>query len=70
MNRLIPLLALALAACGGSGQRKDDAPVTVSVIGGALRLEDRGDGPLDMPARVLRYATAQGLVRFDAAGQI
>lgn len=70
MNRLLPLLALALAACGDSGRRKDDAPVTVSAIGGALRADDPSAGPLATPARVLLGATAQGLVRFDAAGQI
>ncbi|RYY29331.1 MAG: ABC transporter substrate-binding protein [Sphingomonadales bacterium] len=70
MNRLPLLLALALAACGGAGQRKDDAPVTVSAIGGPAKTADPSAGPLDTPARVLLGATAQGLVRFDAAGQI
>lgn len=70
MNRLPLLLALALAACGGAGQRKDDAPVIVSAIGGAVRADDPSAGALATPARVLLGATAEGLVRFDAAGQI
>lgn len=69
MKRLVPFLALVLAACGGA-QRKDDVPVTVSVIGGTLRAGAAANGPLPGPARVLLGATAQGLVRFDAAGQI
>jgi oligopeptide transport system substrate-binding protein len=73
MNRpILPaLLALALATGGcGGGQRKDDAPVVVSAIGGEAKLADPSAGTLDAAARVLMGATAQGLVRFDAAGQI
>jgi len=73
MNRpaLAVLLALGLAAGGcGGGQRKDDSPVVVSAIGGEARLADPSAGPLDPAERVLMGATAQGLVRFDAAGQI
>ncbi|TGX50281.1 ABC transporter substrate-binding protein [Sphingomonas gei] len=68
---LVVLLGLALAAGGcGSGQRKDDAPVVVSVIGGESKAADPSAGPLDAAERVLMGATAQGLVRFDAGGQI
>ena len=42
----------------------------VSAIGGPAQADDPSAGPLEMPARVLLGATAQGLVRFDAAGQI
>lgn len=73
MNRLtLPvLLALGLATGGcGGGQRKDDAPVVVSAIGGEARLADPSAARLDPAERVLMGATAQGLVRFDAAGQI
>ena len=71
-RRLLPLiLAAALGACGGSGgQRKDDAPVVVSAIGPAIERADPSAGPLGTGKRVLTGATAQGLVRFDAAGQI
>jgi peptide/nickel transport system substrate-binding protein len=65
------LLVLALAAGGCSdGQRKDDAPVVVSVIGGEAKSADPSAGPLDPAESVLIGATAQGLVRFDSMGQI
>ena len=64
------LALLAVAALGGCQRRADDAPIEASVIGGPLRVADPNRGPLPMPAAVLLEATAQGLVRFDAAGQI
>ncbi|MBO9622573.1 MAG: ABC transporter substrate-binding protein [Sphingomonas sp.] len=74
MRRSIHLFLLALAlvpvGCGGRGVRKDDAPVVVSAIGGEARPGDPSADPLDTAQRVLMGATAQGLVRFDAAGQI
>ena len=70
-STLLVVLGLALVAGGCSnGQRKDDAPVVVSVIGGETNLADPSAGQLDPAERVLMGATAQGLVRFDAAGQI
>lgn len=44
--------------------------MVVSVIGGETKAADPSAGPLDSAERVLMGATAQGLVRFDAAGQI
>jgi len=44
--------------------------VVVSAIGNGTTLADPDAGPLDPAHRVLLGATAQGLVRFDAAGQI
>ncbi|RYD67992.1 MAG: ABC transporter substrate-binding protein [Sphingomonadales bacterium] len=72
MRRLLLPIALcaALSGCGETGQRKDDAPVVVSAIGGPIREGDAAASPLAIPARILVGATAQGLVRFDAAGQI
>lgn len=65
---LIPLALVAiLASCGG---RQADGPVPVSVIGESPSLIDPNEKPLPAPAAVLLSATAQGLVRFDAAGQI
>lgn len=68
----LPLTLLsfaALAACGGTSERTDDAPVVVSAIGAdAVLAEPKAD--LDTPSRILLGATAQGLVRFDATGQI
>jgi len=65
---LLPLLALA--ACENAGQRRDNTAVVVSAIGAGNALADPDNGPLDPARRVLLGATAQGLVRFDAAGQI
>lgn len=66
---LLPLLALA-ACGGGTGQRRDDTAVVVSAIGAGSALADPDGGPLDPARRALLGATAQGLVRFDASGQI
>lgn len=64
-------LPLMLAALGGCDRRPDDVPVVVSVVGAApgARAARPGD-PIGGPAAVLATATAQGLVRFDAAGQV
>ena len=72
MNRL-PLsgaLALALLAGACGEDRASDAPLAVSAIGGPARAGDPSAALLDPPQRVLLDAVAQGLVRFDAAGQI
>jgi oligopeptide transport system substrate-binding protein len=61
-------LALMLTACGGDAP--GDRPLAVSAIGGPARAADPNAGPLGTPERALLYATAQGLVRFDAAGGI
>jgi len=73
MQRLVPpllTLALILGGCGPVGQRKDNAPVVVSAIGDAAEPGDPSAGEMSTPRRVLMDATAQGLVRFDASGQI
>ncbi len=66
--RLATALAalLALAGCGAA----DSGPVEVSAIGGAPRLADPNRGPLDAPSAFLAEAVAQGLVRFNAEGDI
>ena len=61
------LLALALAGCERGADR---GPVLVSAIGERPVLADPSRAPLDTPSRLLIDATAQALVRFDAAGQI
>ena len=58
---------LGLAACNPRG---DDQPVAVSAIGSAPKLTDPATGPLPLASRLLVDATAQGLVRFDAAGNV
>ncbi|MDB5709641.1 MAG: transporter substrate-binding protein [Sphingomonas bacterium] len=68
MKVRLPLaFALLLAGCD---PRSDAGPVVVSTIGGEVALADPARGALDHGNRVLLDATAQGLVRFDAAGQI
>lgn len=57
---------IMLAACGGS----ERGPIVVSAIGEAPKLINPNLRPLDAPAAFLIDATAQGLVRFDASGQI
>ena len=60
-------LALATAGCGPA----QDQAVDVTVIGASEpRLVDPAAGPLDAPSAVLLSSVAQGLVRFDARGQI
>ena len=73
MSRAIPalllaaLLALGATACGPN----IDEAVEVTVIGtGAPALADPAAGPLSVPAQVMASNVAQGLVRFDALGQI
>ncbi|WP_425229393.1 ABC transporter substrate-binding protein [Sphingomonas sp.] len=61
------LLPLALAACG---QADRGGPLVASVVGGPPRLADAARAPVDLPSTLLIDSVAQGLVRFDAAGQI
>ncbi|MEO9130033.1 MAG: ABC transporter substrate-binding protein [Sphingomonas sp.] len=69
MRRLALLLASVLAF-SGCDRRADQGPVVVSAIGGVPRLTDSSSGPIDLPSLLMTNATAQGLVRFDASGQI
>ena len=63
------LLSLALlAGCGDV--RPDSGAVVVSAIGTPPDLRDAGTAAAELPSRILVDATAQGLVSFDAAGQI
>jgi len=65
---LFPLLALCIAtACQ---QRPDKGPVVVSAIGGRPSYIDVNKRGGDETQQLLLDSTAQGLVRFDAAGQI
>lgn len=65
------LLAAAslLLALGGCEQQETGA-VTVTVIGTEPKLVDPASGSLDPPEAVLLANAAQGLVRFDAQGNI
>ncbi|HTU11884.1 MAG TPA: ABC transporter substrate-binding protein [Allosphingosinicella sp.] len=59
----------ALLALGGCGA-PETGPIEVSAIGGPPRLGDPNRAPLDAPSAFLTEAVAQGLVRFNAEGEI
>ena len=63
---LAACLALSLSACG----EKENGPIVVSAIGGSPTLANPNLQPLDTPSALLLDNVAQGLVRFDAAGQL
>ncbi len=58
--------ALLSGGCGGA----ETGPVAVSAIGGPPQLVNPNLQPPDPPSAFLVEAVAQGLVRFDAAGEI
>jgi peptide/nickel transport system substrate-binding protein len=66
IRALIAGCALFLAGCVG----EETGPVKVSAIGGPPRLANPNQGPLDAPSAYLMEAAAQGLLRFDAEGQL
>lgn len=73
MKRLacLALLACALSVAGcRSAAPEAEAPLQVSAIGFRAAPGDPDTGPLDTPRRLIMAATAQGLVGFDADGQI
>src|SRR3954447_12031556 len=62
----VAALALVPAAC----RKQPQGDLKVVVIGGAPALRDPAGGPLSPPDQVLLANVAQGLVRFDASGNI
>ncbi|HEY0131996.1 MAG TPA: ABC transporter substrate-binding protein, partial [Allosphingosinicella sp.] len=71
VTRFLPaprLLAatLLLAGCGG----EETGPISISAIGGQPRIANPSRDRLDPPSAILIEAAAQGLVRFDAGGEI
>jgi oligopeptide transport system substrate-binding protein len=62
----LSVLALVTPAC----RNEPEGEVRALVIGGEPRLRDPAAGPLSAPDSVLLANVAQGLVRFDAAGNI
>lgn len=76
MTRLFPsktaMLGLLAASVvlAGCERRADQGPVVVSVIGTAPERANPSRALLGEPSRILMQSTAQGLVRFDAAGQV
>ena len=63
---MLAAASLALSGCG----EEETGPIRVSAIGGPPRLVNPNREPLDAPSAFLVEATAQGLVRFNAAGEI
>jgi peptide/nickel transport system substrate-binding protein len=61
---------LAAAVLAGCDARPDSGPVVVSAIGEPPAYPARNAPPEGFASQMLVDATAQGLVRFDAAGQI
>ncbi|HVM22687.1 MAG TPA: ABC transporter substrate-binding protein [Sphingomicrobium sp.] len=71
MRRFSALLFLAVAALPvGACDPKTQGEPRVIVIGGEPQLRDPALGPLSPPQAVLTQSVAQGLVRFDAAGNV
>ncbi|MCH4894819.1 ABC transporter substrate-binding protein [Sphingomonas sp. SFZ2018-12] len=64
------LTLLVLLITVGCERRPDNVPVVVSVVGGRAGLVEPSQRDMTEPQRVLVGATAQGLVRFDANGQV
>ncbi len=58
--------AVMLSACNDSAS----GPISMSVVGSALKMNDPSMGPVSPSAKLLLAATAQGLVSFDAVDQI
>jgi peptide/nickel transport system substrate-binding protein len=64
-----PTSLLAAALLAGCGADKS-GPIGVSAIGGPPRLTNPSRAPLDPASAYLAENSAQGLVRFDAGGEI
>jgi oligopeptide transport system substrate-binding protein len=71
MRRLAAFVALAVLAMAPAGCRKrPEGALKILVIGTAPALRDPYQGPLSQPDEVLVANVAQGLVSFDASGNI
>ena len=68
--RRAPALICLLALFAGACNRRDDGPVNVSVIGGRDALTQMRGVRLSPAAQLLRAATTEGLVGFDAEGRV
>ena len=71
LRQAIGLASLAVAAATLPGcKRASQGPVQVIAIGDGLKVRDPAIGPLSVPQSILVQNVAQGLVRFDASGNI
>jgi len=69
-DRALLIGAAAVLALLAGCREAETGPVAVSAIGAPPRLANPNLQPLDAPSAFLAEAAAQGLVRFDAAGEI
>ncbi len=70
MNKLWVFAAVLSIGVAGCTDNSADEAVAVSIIGGKAHVADPNRALLDASASVLAGALTQGLVSFDAAGQI
>ena len=70
MTRFISLLASIALTLGSCSRASDKQPIAMSLIGSKLQVADPDRGPIGSEAALMLGATAQGLVAFDADGQI
>jgi peptide/nickel transport system substrate-binding protein len=70
MRRILAVLMLAALLGTGGCRKQREGAVKVVVIGGAPKFRDPALGPLSAPDEVLLANAAQGLVQFDAGGNI
>ena len=70
MRRALAVLMLAALFGSGSCRKQPEGAVKVIVIGGKPELRDPALGPLTSGDQLLLANVAQGLVRFDASGNI
>ncbi len=70
VRKAVLRLALAGALLAAGCDSPSSGPVTVAAIGASPRLLNPNLEPLDPPSAFLIEAVAQGLVRFDATGEI
>ena len=69
-EKFLPAICAAMLIAAGGCSDPETGPVAVSVIGPQPALANPNLRQLDPPSAFLVAATAQGLVRFDPAGQV
>jgi peptide/nickel transport system substrate-binding protein len=69
-NRTLLMTALTALALLSGCRREASGPVVVSAIGAPPHLANPSREPLDAPSAFLLQSVAQGLVRFDATGDV
>ena len=70
MRRFLALLLISCLLAPAACRQQPQGAVKIVVIGGEPKLRDPALGPLPPPDAVLVGNVAQGLVRFDASGNI